>query len=658
MRRHLVRLPPHRRGVVVFAVDLPSFVRSFTQRGPRMAWLLGAGASVMSRLPSAGDLIRQFRHSVYCTENGLAVEQVDELDERVQQRILAWFAARTDLPRPGDPDEYSALFELAYDDPGDRAEFIRRLVAEARPNYGHCVMAVLMAVDRLRVVFTTNFDDLPEQAARSLLDSPLVSPRRPLVAADLGDPGAAALALSRESWPLVAKLHGDFLSDTLKNTSAELQAQDERMRQALLDTCRRFGLVVAGYSGRDSSVMQVLFEAPGTPGAFPAGLVWCHRPGEPPFPDVITFLQHARDAGVRVETVGVDNFIELLSALERAIRLPDRIREWLDTHRPLAPLERAPLPPPGSVGWPVLRTNALPVLAMPGSGRVLTVAGRVTVDRIGEALRAAHARGLVAARGRSRRWPLASTTTAPTSACPTPCGLPPKGTSFVVCCSQVFDADGSGMEFVAYDIGEGRDLRNQYLTREQMRLVMARSLAVYQRRHAGRSPARLIVHRQSPFRSDEVTGCLDAWGGAIGELTCVSVTRTPWRAVSLVPDRTIPKRSRPGYAVDRGTALQLDDRSVLVWVSGNARTASLSGRGNYLQGGKGTPRPLLLTRDAGRGPLTDIAAQVLALSKLDWNNDALYDSLPVTLRYAQALARTIKHIPALASRPYDYRLFM
>jgi hypothetical protein len=233
-----------------------------------------------------------------------------------------------------------------------------------------------------------------------------------------------------------------------------------------------------------------------------------------------------------------------------------------------------------------------------------------------------------------------------------------EGTSFVTCCSQVFDADGGGMEFVAYDIGEGRDLRNQYLTREQMRLVMARSLAIYQRRHAGRSPARLIVHRQSPFRGGEVAGCLDAWGGAIGEICCVSITRTPWRAVSLVPDRANPGRSRPGYAVDRGTALQIDDRSVLVWVSGNARTASLSGHGNYLQGGKGTPRPLLLTRDAGRGPLTDIAAQVLALSKLDWNNDALYDSLPVTLRYAQTLARTIKHIPALTSRPYDYRLFM
>jgi hypothetical protein len=230
-------------------------------------------------------------------------------------------------------------------------------------------------------------------------------------------------------------------------------------------------------------------------------------------------------------------------------------------------------------------------------------------------------------------------------------------TTFITCCSQVFDADGSGMEFVAYDIGEGRDLRNQYLTREQMRLVLARSLAVYQRRHAGRSPARLVIHRQSPFRLNEIDGALDAWGGAITDLTAVSITRPRWNGVSLVPDRrTIG--SRPGYAVERGTTQQLDGRSTLLWVAGNARSATLNGRANYVQGGKGTPRPLLLTRDAGTTPPDDIARQVLALSKLNWNNDSLYDPLPVTLRYAQVLARTIKHLPELTSRPYDYRLFM
>jgi hypothetical protein len=55
--------------------------------------------------------------------------------------------------------------------------------------------------------------------------------------------------------------------------------------------------------------------------------------------------------------------------------------------------------------------------------------------------------------------------------------------------------------------------------------------------------------------------------------------------------------------------------------------------------------------------LAEPAAQVLALSKMDWNTDALYGSLPATLTYAQVLARIVKH-EHLPPVPYDYRLFM
>ncbi len=224
-------------------------------------------------------------------------------------------------------------------------------------------------------------------------------------------------------------------------------------------------------------------------------------------------------------------------------------------------------------------------------------------------------------------------------------------TRFVTCCSQVFDSDGGGMEFVAYDVGQGTDFRNPYLSREDMRLVMSRSLSLYQDRHTGRSPKKLVIHKRNPFQTQEVAGCADAWG-ATTMLSCVNITRPSWRGVILDAPR------QPGYAVARGTAFQLDGRSTLLWVAGNARTSTISGQRNYYQGGKGTPRPLLLTRDAGAGPLEDTAFQVLALSKMDWNNDALYDGLPCTLRFAQVLARTIKHMPDLIPRSYDYRLFM
>ena len=42
----------------------------------------------------------------------------------------------------------------------------------------------------------------------------------------------------------------------------------------------------------------------------------------------------------------------------------------------------------------------------------------------------------------------------------------------------------------------------------------------------------------------------------------------------------------------------------------------------------------------------------------DWNNDALYDPLPVTIGYAKVLARVVKRMTGLGSSPYQFRFFM
>ena len=64
---------------------------------------------------------------------------------------------------------------------------------------------------------------------------------------------------------------------------------------------------------------------------------------------------------------------------------------------------------------------------------------------------------------------------------------------YVTCCSQVFDMDGGGMQFVAFeardpvaDLAEAR--RSPFLSRDDMRAVIARSLELYQGRNGGRLP--------------------------------------------------------------------------------------------------------------------------------------------------------------------------
>jgi SIR2-like domain len=112
--------------------------------------------------------------------------------------------------------------------------------------------------------------------------------------------------------PSRVKLHGDFRSRRLKNTNDELRRQDARLRQLLVDACARFGVVVAGYSGRDNSITDALDEAVSRSGAFPAGLFWLHRGDDPPLPRVRALLARAAANGIEAVLVWIENFDEAL----------------------------------------------------------------------------------------------------------------------------------------------------------------------------------------------------------------------------------------------------------------------------------------------------------------------------------------------------------
>jgi SIR2-like domain len=352
----------------------------------------------MSNIPTAAALIFRFKVELYCSAHGIAVQEFDSSDPSVRALVEAHFDGRNGMPPKGHPDEYAVAFAAAYPSAAVRNDFIHEQVAAARPNFGHYTLAALMAVDLVRVVFSTNFDDLPEQAARALLDSPLVNPRRPVTVAELYSAPVALQALKNEAWPLIAKLHGDFRSERLMNIPSELREQDDDMRTALLESCRRFGLIVIGYSGRDRSVMTVLHDALREPGPFPGGLYWCYRPTDPPGEPVLALLSEARQRNVQAEAIPVDNFVELAGALERAVRFPDSVRRWLNERRPQTILHPASLPSGSTSPFPVLRLNALPVGQLPARARRLIEDHPVELAAAQQAIRSSRARALVGRR--------------------------------------------------------------------------------------------------------------------------------------------------------------------------------------------------------------------------------------------------------------------
>lgn len=224
---------------------------------------------------------------------------------------------------------------------------------------------------------------------------------------------------------------------------------------------------------------------------------------------------------------------------------------------------------------------------------------------------------------------------------------------FTTCCSQVFDSDGTGLEFIAYDTNgiEKTVGKNPFLTRAEMRKVMSRSLNLYQRRHSGRLPKRLIVHKTTHFTGNEIDGAFDAIPSNVDLELLQIIQDTPWKGVKYDNNNGWVVK---GFPINRGSFFQLDRHEILFWTQGNV---SLNGSGFYKEG-KGIPSPILIRRFAGYGGWDQNCQAILGLTKMNWNHDGLYNRLPVTLGFASVLARTVKRMNDLVNKPYEFRYFM
>ena len=234
-----------------------------------------------------------------------------------------------------------------------------------------------------------------------------------------------------------------------------------------------------------------------------------------------------------------------------------------------------------------------------------------------------------------------------------------KESQFVTCCSQIFDAEGTGLEFLLYETEDVRIERdNPFLSRNEMRRVMGRSLRLYQKRNGGRSPRRVFIHKTTPFKPEEIDGCFDAFKSS-DSLELIQVQQDVcWRGINiLAPRKREEKRGIiDHYPCQRGSYIILDGRSALLWTQGNAPEAV--GGTNYYKEGKSIPSPLLLTRYAGHGGWEDGCRSVLDLTKMNWNHDGLYDRLPVTISYSSVLANIAKRMSHYTTIPYQFRFFM
>jgi hypothetical protein len=333
-------------------------IQILSESASQFSWLLGAGTSQSAGLPTATDLLWDLKRRHYCKEENQDIASNDVENAAVREKIDAFMRAHG-FPSFGDPDEYSKCFELIFGDDHERQRaYLRAILDEKRISLtqGHRVLAALVAMNKARSIFTTNFDSVVERALATVTG-------RDIAPFHLEGSAAALAALNNEEFPIYVKLHGDFRYQSLKNLAADLATQNAELGKCAVGCWNRFGLIAVGYSGRDNSVMDLLHSALAGSNPFPHGLYWTTLKGRAPIKAVTDLIAAAKAKALKADVIEIETFDSMMSRLWR--QLPNRPPELAEAVGRVTDLAVNLALPPAGTKAPILRTNALPLEALP-----------------------------------------------------------------------------------------------------------------------------------------------------------------------------------------------------------------------------------------------------------------------------------------------------
>ena len=225
---------------------LVSLASSIQSRPGMYAFLLGSGVSKSAGVPTGWDV----------TEI-LAQRIADAEGADTGGDSVGWYRERF-----GDDPAYSDLVAQLALSGGDRVTLLEGLFEQpdeggeavtGRLSQAHSAVAGLVARGYVRVIVTTNFDRLLEQA----LNEQGVQPTVITDAASAGD----AMPLAHSPITII-KVNGDYLSANFKNTIEELDDYDEEIFELLQEVFTQYGLVVCGWSAdHDTALCRAMAEA-------------------------------------------------------------------------------------------------------------------------------------------------------------------------------------------------------------------------------------------------------------------------------------------------------------------------------------------------------------------------------------------------------------
>jgi hypothetical protein len=207
--------------------------------------------------------------------------------------------------------------------------------------------------------------------------------------------------------------------------------------------------------------------------------------------------------------------------------------------------------------------------------------------------------------------------------------------------AQVFNERGDGVVVRGGPATRSTEDRQLHLREADAYELLRGALKTFRAEHK-HLPARIVVHKTSPFDENESAGMMRAVNDQdveSGELIWVS------QGTGV---RLFRMGAQPPL---RGTFVELEPQYGLLYTRG-----AVEYYGTYP--GMYVPRPIALRPAIAERPIAELAAEALALSKMNWNSTQFDGRLPVTIRTARDVSDVVRRLPEGAPVEPRYAFYM
>ena len=205
----------------------------------------------------------------------------------------------------------------------------------------------------------------------------------------------------------------------------------------------------------------------------------------------------------------------------------------------------------------------------------------------------------------------------------------------------MFLSEGDGVVFRGAN-GPWKTGEYEYhLKPEAAKDLLRKVLDTYREQHDA-NPKELFIHGQTSFNEDE-------WKA----FEAAAPAGTNVVGVRIKTTRGETKLFRDGdYPVLRGTAMLLDSKNAYLWTNGYVPQLD-----TYM--GPETPNPLFITSLKSRFAMPNmktILADIMGLTKINYNSCNFNDGLPVTVRFAKIVGEvlTMGSAKGAERQPFKY----